>query len=102
MQPVPVMLHNLLRADRRHNKVMGEKSAPLPRKISRQIAALPNYGIVRLRMEQMQRSWINLLILLAACRKLSRSIVDAEGVENFFDKIIIKTVRFRYGIEALG
>ncbi|MNP73424.1 hypothetical protein D3C76_1701350 [compost metagenome] len=89
MQPIPVLLHNLFRADRRHNKVMGKKSAPLPRKISRQIAALPDHRIVRLRMEQVQCSRVNLLILLTACAKLSRSIVEAEGMEDFFDKIII-------------
>ncbi|MNW17500.1 hypothetical protein D3C71_2167100 [compost metagenome] len=71
---------------------MGKKSTALPGKISRQITALSDNRLVRFRMEQMQRSRIHVLILFAACRELHRSIVEAEGMQHFFDKIIVETL----------
>ncbi|MNI17017.1 hypothetical protein D3C73_703740 [compost metagenome] len=79
---------------------MGKKSAPLTREIRRQIPALPDHCIICFRMEQMQRNRVQLLILLAACRQLCRSIVKTEGMQNFFDKIIVQALRLRYRIES--
>ncbi|MNV94812.1 hypothetical protein D3C71_1896430 [compost metagenome] len=70
---------------------MREKSASQSREIRGLKPALSQHRLPALQMEQMQGLRVLRLVLLPLGCKLRRSVVEAEGMEHFFNKIIVET-----------